>query len=145
MLLGGYYYLPFRNSSCGKVMFSQACVKNSVHGGACVTKGGEVCVVRGACVAIAGMHGKGKGGHAFLKGGIHGKGVCVVGGMHGSRGMCGRGAFIWGNAWQGVCMAGETATGVDGMHPTGMHSCFYVDHTLLLSLSHEFSLHVNKP
>ena len=22
-----------------------------------------------------------------------------------------------------VCMAGETATAVDGTHPTGMHSC----------------------
>ena len=26
----------------------------------------------------------------------------------------------------GGCMAGETATAADGMHPTGMHSCFVV-------------------
>ena len=51
------------------------------------------------------------GGHAW-------PGACVVG-------VCG-----WGHAWQGamcvgggVCMAEETATGVDGTHPTGMHSC----------------------
>ena len=24
----------------------------------------------------------------------------------------------------GACMAGETATAADGMHPTEMHSCF---------------------
>ena len=35
-------YRPQR--SCGKVIFSQTCVKNSVHEG-------EACVVRGACMA----------------------------------------------------------------------------------------------
>ena len=33
--------------------------------------------------------------------------------------MCGRGMKGRGH----MCMAGETATAVDGMHPTGMHSC----------------------
>ena len=47
-------------------------------------------------------------------------GVCVAGGMHGR-----------GSTWQGdmrgrgACMAGETATAADGMHPTGMHSCLH--------------------
>ena len=74
--------------------------------------------------------------------GVHGKGVCGQGGMCGGGvqgGMCGRG-HAWGHAWQGVrgggacvarrhawqgeaCVAGETATAVDGTHPTGMHSC----------------------
>ena len=27
-----------------------------------------------------------------------------------------------GHIWQGVCIAGETATAAGGMHPTGMHS-----------------------
>ena len=44
--------ITVRNSSCGKVMFSQACVKNSVQGGACVAGGmhgkGGACV---GCVA----------------------------------------------------------------------------------------------
>ena len=43
------------------------------------------------------------------------------------------------HVWQGVCMAvgvcggegacvaGETATAVDGTHPTGMHSCYNVN------------------
>ena len=60
-----------RNSSCGKVMFSQASVILSTR--------------RVACVA-GGMHGRGLGG-----------GVCVVGGMHGREdGHCGgRYASYW--------------------------------------------------
>ena len=34
-LLLCYLFISARNSSCGKVMFSQACVNNSVHGGVC--------------------------------------------------------------------------------------------------------------
>ena len=37
--------------------------------------------------------------------------ACVGGGMH-----------VWG-PWQG---GGEMATAVDGMHPTGMHSCINI-------------------
>ena len=55
-------YRPER--SCGKVIFSQACVTNSVHGG------------WGACMA----------GGAW-EGGVCGRGVCVAGRMHG-RGRC---------------------------------------------------------
>ena len=49
-----------------------------------------------------------------------------------------QGGHVWqgSHACQGVCMArdvhgkgmyvvGETATAMDGMHPTGMHSCFH--------------------
>ena len=32
----GGNFITTNNSSCRKVMFSQACVKNSVHGGACI-------------------------------------------------------------------------------------------------------------
>ena len=42
-----------------------------------------------------------------------GRGVCMVGGMHGRRV----------HAWWGACMAGQTATAAYGMHPNGMHSC----------------------
>ena len=66
-------------------MFSEACVKNSVHRGGggvhgrgCAWQEG-VCG-RGVCVA-GGMHGRR---------GVHGRGACMVGGMHG-RGMHGRG------------------------------------------------------
>ena len=34
------YIFTARNNSCGKVMFSQACVKNSVHGGGAKGQGG---------------------------------------------------------------------------------------------------------
>ena len=57
--------ITVRNSSCGKVMFSQACIIPSVHMGLCVAKG--VYMVKGdmhggwdACMGMAGgMHGKG--------------------------------------------------------------------------------------
>ena len=84
-----------------------------MHGGEHVWRG--ACVVgcvhgRGACVARGARHGKGEG-------------TCMVRDMHGvyvARGaMHGRGMHGWG----GACVAGETATAVDGMHPTGMHSC----------------------
>ena len=91
-------YRPQR--SCGKVIFSQTCVKNCVHEG-------EACVVRGACMA----------------GGVHGRGVCVAGGCA-AGGVC-----IAGGVWWGVCMARghawqeKTVIAVGGTHPTGMHSC----------------------
>ena len=63
-----------------------------------------------------------------------GRGVCMVGGhvWHEGAcvawGLCGLESHVWqrGHAWQGACMAGETATTVDGTHPTGMHSCLLV-------------------
>ena len=68
---------------------------------------------RGACVA------KGEG----MPKRVHGEGGLVAkGGMHGKGG----GACMakGGHAWQiGACVAGETASAADGMHPTGMHSC----------------------
>ena len=95
----------FRNSSCGKVMFSQlsvilsggACVVGGVHGGACVAMGHTW---QGACMA-GGVHGR--GGHVW-RGGMHGGRACVVGGC--------------------ACMAGEMATAADSTHPIGMHSRF---------------------
>ena len=79
-------------------MFSQACVKNSVHHG-----GG----VAGACGAGEG-HAWGEGGHGW-QGCVWQEGHAWQGG---------------GCAWQGgACVAGEMATAADGTHPTGMHSC----------------------
>ena len=59
--------LPPANEVWEKVIFSEACVKNSVRGGACMVAGG-----------VGGMHGcRGRacvvaGGHAWLTGGMHG-------------------------------------------------------------------------
>ena len=78
------FYRPQR--SCGKVMFSQVCAKNSVY-------------ERGACMA-GGMCGR---GHAWQEGhvwwcGMHGRGACVTVGHAWSGGFC---------VWQGeACMAG---------------------------------------
>ena len=110
-------YRPQR--SWGKIIFSEACVKNSfyrgggVHGrgghvwrgacmaGGCAWPGGHawvgVCMAGGACMG-GGVHGR--GGHAWVgvcvAGGHAWWGVCVVGGMNG-RGACVAG----GHAWQG--------------------------------------------
>ena len=94
-----------RNSSCRKVMFSQASVilSGGVHGREteCVWRGGGMYGRRG-------MHGRGMRdrGHAWC-GVCAWQWACVVGGVHG----------------RGVCWAGETATAADGTRPTGMHSC----------------------
>ena len=74
-----------------------------------------------------GMHG---GGHVWQRG-MHDQWACMVrghawqGGMHGGGHVWpGGGGCAWpeDHAWQGVCVAGETATAVGGAHPTGMHS-----------------------
>ena len=82
-----------RKRSCGKVMFSEACVKNSAHGGGGM-HGRGACMVGGAWQG--GVHGRGHawqgacmaggvcmaGGHAWQVG-MHGGGACVAGGVHG--------------------------------------------------------------
>ena len=107
-------YRPQR--SWGKVIFSEACVKNSVHRGG--VHGREV-------------HGA---GHAW-------QGECVWWGACVTGGMCDRGHAWQGGAWRGACMAGGHVWWGEGMHamppptprdvvgqcaggthPTGMHS-----------------------
>ena len=89
--------------------------------GACMVRGCAwqrgACIVKGVVYGIGGRHGK--GGYAWQGHTWHGEGV-----------MCGQEAYIAGeHTWlgcmrgQGACVAGETATAVDGTHPTGMHSC----------------------
>ena len=53
--------------------------------------------------------------------GIHSKGwVCMAGKRMGGRGHAWQGDVWWG------AMAVETTTAADGMHPTGIHSCFFM-------------------
>ena len=94
-------YRPQR--SWGKVIFSEAWVKNSVHGGGGM-HGRGVCMAGGACMVGVCMSGGVRG-----RGHVHGRGPCVVGGMHGrgghvcQGGMCGRGGHscvAGGHAWQ---------------------------------------------
>ena len=70
-------------SSCGKVMFSQACVKISVHEGRMHG--------RGACMA----------GGVNIRG-MHGRGECMAGGMHGREGAC-----VTRGCVAGGCVAGR--------------------------------------
>ena len=63
-------------------MFSQMCVKNSVHGGDAWQRGGGICGERGASVVKWGMCSEGdmhdEGGCAWLRGACMVKGPCVV-------------------------------------------------------------------
>ena len=118
-------------------MFSQASV--------ILSKGG-VCVAEGLCMA-GGMHGR---GHMHGRGSVHHRGhawwgACITGSMC-CRGHAWHGGMhVRGYAWQehagqlgmhgrGACMAGETATAADGMHPTGMHSCLVMNLPLVMRL-----------
>ena len=104
-----------RKRSCGKVMFSEACVKNSVHRGSMhgrrAMRGGHAWRVGHAwqgAYMVGGMHGR---GHAW-QGECAWWGACMAGGMHGG-----------GRAWWGGVHGRRYATAADGTHPTGMHSC----------------------
>ena len=97
ILNSGTFLCHYRSQrSWGKVIFSEACVNNSVH-----WRGRRVW--RRACMA-GGMRG---GGHAWQMG-MHGRGACMAGGVHGGGGACmvvgGRGVCVGGHVW-GVCMA----------------------------------------
>ena len=77
---------------------------------------------RGVCM-VGGMHGREhvQQGHAW-------QGACAAGDMHG-RGMHGGGNVWQGDAWWGECvaggayLAGKTAIAAGGTHPTEMHFC----------------------
>ena len=69
--------------SWGKVIFSEACVNNSVHGGG-------ACIAGGVCMA-GGMHGR---GHAW-------QGACIAWGCAWQGEVCMVGACMaGGHAWQ---------------------------------------------
>ena len=99
-------YCPQR--SCGKVIFSQVCVKNSVHGGrgvcvkgVCMAGGhvwqGRVCVARG-CVWKEGVcMAEGHAWRGCVWQGCVWWGACVAGGCVWQVGVC----LAWGHAWQG--------------------------------------------
>ena len=77
------FYHP--QQSWGKVIFSEACVKNSVHRGGRAWRG---CVCgREACVAWGHVW----QGLACMTGDMHGRGACVAGGHVWQRGVHG----IW--------------------------------------------------
>ena len=96
-----------RNSSCGKVMFSQVCVIPSVRGeGVCIQwglPGGSAC---GVCLG-----GSASRGSAYIKGGLHPTGVCLKG--------------LHPGGWADPPVLDTTGYSqrVGGTHPTGMHSC----------------------
>ena len=91
--------------SWGKVIFSEACVKNSAHRGGMRGRG---VVHGGGAYIVGGMHGRGHawqggmcgGGHTWQGGGMHGRGGRAwQGGVRGRyyeiRSMSGRYASYW--------------------------------------------------
>ena len=101
------FYRPQR--SWGKVIYSEVCVKNSVHRGDMHGRG--VCMVGGACMVgeacmvgghawLGGMCGR---GHVWL-GGAWLEGHAWLGGMHG-----------WGSVWQGACVVGGVVRSIRSM------------------------------
>ena len=91
-----HYYRPQR--SWDMEIFSEACVKNSVHRRKCVVGG---CVWQGACVVGGCM----VGGHVW-QGCVCGRGcawweACIWGACMAGGGTC----MAGGHAWQGACMA----------------------------------------
>ena len=102
-------FLPRANEVWGKVIFSEACVKNSVH------RGGLVPGVGGL---VLGGGGSGPGGCLLPRGGL-----VLGGGGSGPGGTC-----SWGVWSRGGVPGGDspgTATAAGGTHPTGMHSCLW--------------------
>ena len=57
----------------------------------------------------------------MVKGGMHARGMCVVGSVH-SGPACMAGACV---ERGGGCVAGETATAVDGTHTTGWYASYW--------------------
>ena len=96
----------------GKVMFSQACVKNSGGEGGRAWQG--ICMVGGVCVVGCSWQGACVVGACMA-------GACVVGG-----GMCGRGCV-----WQGVCVTGGVCGRGGGMrgrrdgHCSGRYASYW--------------------
>ena len=110
-----------RKRSLGKVIFSEACVKNYVHGG-----GGGGGLSRTACIAggipacLVGIQGRGVVSQHPLQmvsqHALHGRGEGVV-----SRPTPGGGCIP--ACTEAYSPAPWTATAAGGTHPTGMHSC----------------------
>ena len=124
--LGFIFFITAGNEVWGKVIFSEAYVKNSVHRGCLLLGGGHVwswgwCAPRGYLVP----------------GGCLVPGVSAKGGTVPAPGGCLIPGGVW--SWGCVCLRGacsmrgclvETppppmATAVGGTHPSEMHSCFY--------------------
>ena len=85
---------------------------------------------RGVCVGV-GMHGRG----CAWQGGMHGR-LCVC-----HRGCAYQGAWVVGGVHgRGACMVGGRAIAAGGTHPTGMHSCPTLNHSYPHSPSSDSSL-----
>ena len=90
------FSLPPANEVWGKVIFSQACVKNSVHGGGACSRG---------VPALGGV----------LPGGLL-RGAAPRGYL----------VLVRGAWWSPPSPPAPTATAAGGTHPTEMHSCSHI-------------------
>ena len=129
---GANLLLPPANEVWGKVIFSIACVKVSVHMGAVPGPVGRGCLVSGPGGRVPGPRGVSGPGGCLVSGG------CLVPGCAWSRGgVWSQGCLVSGDLVPGVsgpgaCLAlgrclwrppNEMAVAAGDTHPTGMHSC----------------------
>ena len=122
----GVTYLPPANEVWGKVIFSEACVKNSVHRGWYLPPRGGGGVpglgvsAPGGVPAPGGSAPRGvpgPGGVVCSQGGAWSGGSCLLPGGCLVRGSC----LLQGGAWW---RSPRMANAAGGTHPTGMHSRF---------------------
>ena len=103
---GAFYRLQ---RSCGKVMFSQACVKNSVHRGVCI----PACT-RAETPSLGRHPPPEQTPPCPVHAGIHTPTQCMLGYTN---------TPPLPSAFWDIPPLPPTATAGDGTHPTGMHSC----------------------
>ena len=106
------FMITVRDSSYGKVMFSQAFIIPSVH------RGEDV---------------HGLEGHIRGKGDVHGGGACMAGGVHGRMCVWWGAYMVGGISWQGACIARGGVRGRRDGHCSGWYAsywnAFYFDST----------------
>ena len=107
-----HYHPPTHNRSCGKVMFSQVCVKNSVHGGRC-TPPWQTPPPPGRHLPPE-MATESGGRHPT---GMHSSSFCPQGGLVGFP------ASITGHITRGVSVSGGSAWG--GGRPLEIHGVLH--------------------
>ena len=111
-----HFYRPQR--SCGKVMFSQVCVKNSFHG-----EGGSIPACTGAYIPRADTPTQCMLGYIPLPSACwdtHPSTQCMLGYTPSYPVHAGVHTLLPSASWDTPT---PTATAADGTHPTGMYSC----------------------
>ena len=131
-------FLPPANEVWGKVIFSQACVKNSVHGG------GGACSQGVPALGVPALGVPALGVPVLGEGGCLHQGVWSWVGLQAhTQGEVERDqvqAHTQGGNWGGSGPGSPpTTTAAGGTHPTGMHSCYFLSSLFLSYVKYSVS------